>query len=120
MFLRKKITAYLNSRQDTITAFEELLQEYLDGELKRKLDVMGLKRTEIHIDWLDAYKCIDIQGFFGDYTVDLQIEPKIFRIAKDTDEPDEFITHELAGKELFYEVVKDFLLPVTLQGEQKL
>ena len=105
---KKKIRKYLISKSDCDKcAFDFLLSDFLDGALKEKLTLMGIVKTEIHIDWLEDIKCIGIQGKYEKYYMDLQIYPKEFSISFDIDEPDEDITYPLESKEQLYNVILD-------------
>lgn len=87
--IRKKIEIYLDGKTSALTAFDELLKDWLNGELKQKIASLGISETEIHIDWLDVYMCMGIQGKYRSCCVDVQIEEKRFSVACDKDEPDE-------------------------------
>ena len=66
---KKKISEYLLVKQKTqiVTAFDDLLLDYLSGTLKDKLVNLEMKHIDIHIDWLPDYKCIGIQGKVKEY-----------------------------------------------------
>ena len=87
------------------SAFDLLLSDYLEGALKENLTSMGIKITEIHIDWFDDIKCIGVQWKYGKYYLDLQIYPDEILIAYDFDEPDEPTVHPLESKEQVYGVI---------------
>ena len=108
MFKKKKITTYLQNLQETDrSAFDLLLADYLDGSLKIQLQTLGIRKIEIHIDWLDDCKCIDVQGKYQSYYLDLQIYPDEFIISFDMDEPDEGHTHSLHDKNQVYRILSD-------------
>ena len=87
---RKKITQYLAQKKETgWSAFDELLQDWATDAMVQRLQQTGMTAIEIHIDWTDAYRCIDVQGKYGPYFVNLQIEPQRFLLAMGADEPDE-------------------------------
>lgn len=110
---KKKIASCLAGLSQR-TAFDMLLQEYLDGALADKLGRIGITKLEIHIDWLPDYRCIGIQGRFGKYYVDIQIEPEEFTVAVDESEPDEPAVYLLESAESFYKTVASFLFRSTL------
>ena len=111
MTKKKKIRKDLDSiPKDNWTAFDELLNDWLSDELKRRLVGFGITKTEFHIDYLDSYKCIEIQGKYAQYYVDIQIEKEKFFIACDPDEADETEWCPLESAEQFYETVSNTLL----------
>ena len=89
--------------------FAELLEQWLAGQMRERLETLGLRKLEFHIDWLPDYKCIDIQGHRDRMYVDIQIEPASFTIAMDEDEPDEPTEYALVSAEGFYETLRDTL-----------
>lgn len=106
---RKKIESYLADRVSSMSAFDELLRDYLNGALAQKLNDMGLSKTEIHIDWSDDYKCVEAQGKYYAYYVDVQIEETCFYVAYDRDEPDEPQEFALQTSAQFYAVLENTL-----------
>ena len=63
---KKKIQKYLEQKAESDkNAFDFLLCNYLDGTLKTDLELLGITKNEIHIDWLDDIKCIGIQGRYN-------------------------------------------------------
>ena len=71
---KKKIQKYLEQKAESDkNAFDFLLCNYLDGTLKTDLELLGITKNEIHIDWLDDIKCIGIQGRYKKYFADIQI-----------------------------------------------
>lgn len=106
---KKKIEKYLSGKSLALSAFDELLKDYLNGDLKEKLTRLEISEIEIHIDWLDDYKCIGIQGKYHSYYVDVQIEEKHFSVAYDKDEPDEPRTYALETSDQVYSVLEDTL-----------
>ncbi len=105
---KKKIQKYLEQKaDDNKSAFDFLLSDYLTGLLKEDLMSFGIKKTEIHIDWLDDIKCIGIQGRYEEYYLDLQIYPNEFSISFDPDEPDEDVSYSLESKEQLYKVLSE-------------
>jgi len=111
---KKKIREYLTKKQadNALTAFDVLLSDYLSGLLKERLQEMGMKKIDIHVDWMPDYKCIGIQGKVCDYYFDLQIDPETFSIAYDKDEPDDAAEWDLQDVSAFYSVVKDEILKI--------
>ena len=62
MFTTNKIKRYLEQKIDeSKPAFDSLLMDYLDGTLKEFLMTIGIKKSQIHVDWNDFMKCIGIQ-----------------------------------------------------------
>lgn len=106
---KKRIQKYLDGKASAMAAFDELLREYLDDTLRQKLNGFGISKAEIHIDWLDDYKCIGIQGQLGGGNIDIQIEETQFSIAFDQDEPDEGQAYDLEAASQVYAVLKDFV-----------
>ena len=103
---KKKIENYLAGRKvEEWTAFDQVLSDYLNGELKRNLEALGIRKIEIHIDWLPEYKCIGIQGVAHGYW-NIQIDPTEFLISIDKDEPDDDHFYSLESKEQFYETLE--------------
>ena len=100
---KKKIQKYLEQKAERDkNAFDFLLYNYLDGTLKTDLELLGITKSEIHIDWLDEIKCIGIQGRYNKYFADIQIYPNKFSISFDLDEPDDDISYALESKEQLY------------------
>ena len=100
---KHRIQAYLNSiDEDKKTAFDVLLEHYLNGLLRRNLIGSGLSRVQISIDFLEDYKCINVSGKYGKYYVDLIIEQTEFSIGCDLDEPDDHIYYPLESAEFLY------------------
>ena len=92
MLMSKKagIRKYLEaSGPDNRSTFRRLLSDYLDGKLSTKLQQIGLDKPEITIDFLEEYKCINIQGKCKRNYVDIQIEETEFSIGCDPIEPDD-------------------------------
>ena len=89
---KKKIQKYLEQKAESDkNAFDFLLCNYLNGTLKTDLELLGITKNEIHIDWLDDIKCIGIQGRYNKYFADIQIYPNEFSISFDLDEPESHI-----------------------------
>ena len=107
---KKKNQKYLSEKApEQFTPFDELLDEYLSGKMKETMADFGVKRLEIHIDWLPDYQCIGIQGVYDGNYLDLQIEPTEFSIGYDPDEPDDHNCYPLESKDQVYAVVKQTL-----------
>ena len=105
---KKKIQKYLEQKAESDkNAFDFFLCNYLDGTLKTDLELLGITKNEIHVDWLDDIKCIGIQGRYNKYFVDIQIYPDEFSISFDLDEPDDEITYILESKEQVYRVLSE-------------
>ena len=77
--------------------------------MRDRLESLGLRKLEFHIDWLPDYKCIDIQGRRDRMYVDIQIEPASFTIDMDEDEPDDPMEYALVSAEGFYDTLRDTL-----------
>ncbi len=108
MTKKRKIREYLSEKTDSDKcAFDNLLSDYLAGTLKENLTSVGIKKTEIHIDWLDDIKCIGVQGQYGTYYLDLQIYPNEFCLSLDLIEPDEGATYPLETKDQLYSILSD-------------
>ena len=107
----KKIRKYIDDKRDkgTLTPFDELLSDYLSGELKNKITALEIKKVEIHIDWLEDYQCIGIQGIHNHNFLDLQIEQMEFSIGYDPDEPDEHNHYPLESREQLYAIFNHIL-----------
>ena len=107
MFLTKraKIAAYLKTASPS--PFTELLAQWHAGQMRGRLESLGLRKLEFHIDWLPDYKCIDIQGRRDRMYVDIQIEPASFTIAMDEDEPDDPTEYALVSAEGFYDTLRE-------------
>ena len=103
---KKKIQRYLEQKAtNERCAFDLLLSDYLEGTLKQKLISTGIIKIAIHIDWLDDYKCIGIQGRNNQYYLDLQIYQKEFAVSYSLDEPDAQTEYPLESQEQFYSVL---------------
>ena len=103
---KAKISKHLESiDKNNWSAFDILLNQYLDGTLKNRLNEAGITEAEICIDFLDRYKCIGIQGKHDRYFVDLQIDEEEFSIACDPDEPDDGRFFPLESPEMLYATV---------------
>ena len=109
MFLTKrgKIAAYLKTASPS--PFAELLAQLHGGQMQERLESLGLRKPEFHIDWLPDYKCIDIQGRRDRMYVNIQIEPNAFTIVMDEDEPDDPTEYALVSAEGFYDTLRDTL-----------
>lgn len=104
---RKKIESWLKTAAPS--PFAALLGQQRSGQMQVQLEALGLTKQEYHIDWLDDYKCISLQGRFKKRYVDIQIEPDTFTIAVDEDEPDDPAEFPLASAEGFYQTVRQYL-----------
>ena len=102
---KKKIAAHLAQQKNTLSAFDELLGDYLSGAMKGRLGNLEISKIDLHIDWLPEYRCINIQGKFRDYFLDFQVEPDAFEAAYDRDEPEDPVEYPLGSAEQFYESV---------------
>ena len=105
---KKKIQKYLEQKTESDkNAFDFLLCNYLDGTLKTDLELLGITKNEIHIDWLDDIKCIGIQGRYNKYFANIQIYPDEFSISFDLDESDDDISYTLESKEQLYREISE-------------
>ena len=103
---KKKIQTYLAQKSEKeYCAFDHLLTDYVHGTLKTDLTSVGMRRIEIHIDWLADIKCIGIQAQYEEYLTDIQIYPNKFSVAFDTDEPDNDTVYPFESKKQFYDVL---------------
>ena len=109
MFLTKrgKIAAYLKTASPS--PFTQLLTQWLAGQMRGRLESLGLGKLEFHIDWHPDYKCIDIQSRRDRLFVNIQIEPASFTIAMGEDEPDEPTEYPLVSAEGFYGTLRESL-----------
>ena len=104
---KKRIQKYLESISvENRTPFEQLLQDYLSGDLKNKLNNIGINKISIHIDWLENYKCIGIQAKYNEYYMDCQIFENEFTLSFDLDEADDDTEYLLEDKEYFYSIIR--------------
>ena len=106
---KKKIQKYLSNKQNISTAFDLLLTDYLSGALKTNLMSLGIIKYEIHIDWLKNIKCINIQGKYNNYYINIQIDINEFSIAHDLDEADDDYIYPLESKEFFYNKLTELI-----------
>ena len=105
----KRIKLYLETK-DKLSTFDNLLSEYILGNLHAHLEKLMLNKIKIHIDWLPDYKCIEIQSKFKNYYFEIQIEEKEFSISYDKDEADEPIVYVLESSEQFYNTIDETLM----------
>lgn len=108
---KKKIISYLENKRsaETLTAFDALLHDYINGVLKDNFEKTGMLRLSVHIDWLDSYKCIEIVGYYKQYIVEIKIEPHEFSVGYDMDEPEEYVDYSLESANQFYMTVKKII-----------
>lgn len=110
MFTTNKIKRYLEQKIDeSKPVFDSLLMDYLDGTLKEFLMSIGIKKSQIHVDWNDSMKCIGIQGRYKKYYIESQIYPYEFTVSFDLIEPDEDISYPLESKDQLYNVISDII-----------
>lgn len=112
-YKKKKIEQYLQAKAPAYTAFDELLMDYLNGNIKERMIQFGIKNSQYHIDWLENYKCIDIQGKYHGYYVNVQIEENELSIACDQVEPDDPQEYALETKAQVYSVLENTLKNLT-------
>lgn len=108
---KKRIQNYISKKASSgnLSPFDELLADYLSGKMKDQFLAFGMKKVEIHIDWLTDYQCIGVQGVYHYSYLDLQIEPTEFSIGYDPNEPDEHANYPLESKEQVYSVIEQTL-----------
>ena len=109
LFKAKRIKQYLNNSKETISVFDELLKDYINGNFKSCFSEMGLSNIDIYVDWHTDYKCIELQGRYKKNYVDLQIEEDNFGFAVDLVEPDITNRFKLESKECVYFTCKNIL-----------
>ena len=109
IFKKKKIQSYLNNLGNNKTAFDFLLCDYLNGNLKKELESIGFLKIDMYIDWLENHKCISIQCKYQKYYVDIQIYKDEFSVSYDLDEPDEDIIYSLESKQQMYKTLSDVI-----------
>lgn len=112
MFLskKKKIQKYLDGKPaGERMPFDELLSDWLSGKLTEEIGSLGVKRVEIHVDWLADYRCIGVQGVCHGNYLDLQIGQQEFSVGYDPAEPDEHRYYPLESREQVYTVLKELL-----------
>ena len=62
-FKKKRIRAYLDSMErERWSPFEILLEQSISGQLLEEISRRDITGLSCYIDFLDDYKCIDIQG----------------------------------------------------------
>jgi len=109
---KKKIQKYLSNKQNITSAFDLLLTDYLSGVLKTNLTSLGIIKCEIHIDWLKNIKCINIQGKYNIYYINIHIDIDEFSIAYDIDEADDDYIYSLKSKQFFYEKLNNLIISI--------
>ena len=103
---RKRMIAYLDSiERQQWSPFEVLLDHCMSDQLFDTIAQIGVTGISCHIDFLDDYKCINIQGRYKSYYVDLQIEQEEFSIGCDSVEPDEHKVFILESPEYLYSII---------------
>ncbi len=105
----KKIKQYLAEQRatGTMSAFDMLFEDLLHGTLDLRI---GLEDSGSHFDWMKDYRCIQIQGMYGKWYVDIQIEPSEFFVDVAEDEPDNPVYYPLESAEQFYDTVEQVLM----------
>ena len=110
----KKIRQYLEGRKDEFTVFNSILSDYVDGSFQSYFKELGVTGIELHIDWSEDYKCLELQGRYDRTYVDIQIQETTqgaeFGIAVDPDEPDIEEDHVLESKESFYSACRNVIM----------
>ena len=103
MTKKAKIRKHLEAiGKDSWSTFERLLSDYLYRKLSEKLEQIGIDKMDIHLDFLDEYTCIVIQGKDRRNYVDIQIETTEFSIGCNPIEPDAHDYHPLENEEFFF------------------
>ena len=88
------------------SVFEHLLDEYLSGRMRERLKALGLNRIVISAGWQDFYRGIDIEGIFGKYYINLQIETDFFSLAFYEYGPEEYEDYPLTSPDQPYDELK--------------
>ncbi len=107
---KKKIKDYLACKRGSLTTFDDLLLEYMNGKLKERLSNIGIANVSLYVDFDKNIRCIDIDGKYKQYFLEIQIDEEEFFIDYDEDEPDNPNYYPLETKERFYIIVEDTLL----------
>jgi hypothetical protein len=115
MFKKVKIRAYLAKKENSKSPFDLLLSDYLDGRLKMELNNIGLQKISIYVDFTEDVKCIGVQAKYQAYRIDMQIYPDEFSFAYDSDEPDNFSSYPLNGREQVYTIVQSIIKMIHLK-----
>lgn len=106
--VHEEIRLYLSGiPAENRSAFDHLLDEYLSGRMRERLEAIGLNRISIFIGWNDFHRAIDIEGIFGKYYINLQIEPDSFSIASYEYGPDEYEDYPLLSPDQPYAAAKE-------------
>ena len=104
--IKRRIQNYLDSiAKEQWTPFEEMLEQYLNGALLDKLSQCGIGNLSCTVDFLDDYKCINVNGKYRSFYIDIEIEQKEFSIGCDPIEPDEHTYFLLTSSQDLYATV---------------
>ena len=99
MFKKSKIKEYLKSiDKSQYTYFDILLNDYIDGRLKKYLSELGFKKTEVHIDWFGDIKILSVQTRYNEYFVQIDVDRKEIAIGYDLDEVDDYNYYSIDRK----------------------
>ncbi len=85
---KEKAEIYLANKTEPNSLFDRTLQYYVDGTLETGLQSLGLDAIEIHVDLTDTEKCIDIQGRYKSYDLNVQLTENELAIGYSDTEPD--------------------------------
>lgn len=108
-----KIRKYLTEKnKKEYSQFDYVLDDYINKQLKRKLQDIGLSKIEIHVDWYPGFECVGVQAIDESY-VDIKIYPKELNISCSIDEPDDsddFLYEENEDRDWIYEKIQSYVL----------
>ncbi len=100
--LRKdKIEEYLASKA-TLSAYDLLLRDWLDGSIRARLEEMGLSHVTTDVDWGRYMSFISINGRCGSFYVSIDVFPGEYSFAADLVSPDEDDFERLTEHDAFY------------------
>ncbi len=107
---KQKMLHYLQGKgENDWTAFDHLLHDSLTGQMKKRLESIGVSHLETHIDWRNDDQCIGLQGKYGICYLDIQIGQDTISLSFAEDEPDEPESIAVNSGEDFYLLLKQYL-----------
>ena len=114
MFGKKnKIKKYLiEKNMKSYSQFDYVLDDYINKQLKRKLQDIGLSKLEIHVDWYPGFECVGIQAIDESY-INIKIYPNELNISCSIDEPDDsddFLYEESKDRDWIYKKIQSYVL----------
>lgn len=100
---KKKTEEIFSEAPEEGNLWQRLVRDFHSKELKKRLKDMGLRRVECYSDGT-----VDIQGFYGDFAVNVQIDPDEIALGINEDEPDcdEIYTYDSIPDGDFYGFLK--------------